>query len=99
MRADYGLRALVDLAMHYDESPVQTSEIASRQSIPEPYLDQLLTTLRKAGLIHSRRGPRGGHSLAREPGQILLSEVINTLEGPCAPMNCIDNPETCPRSP
>ncbi|MBI2908567.1 MAG: Rrf2 family transcriptional regulator [Chloroflexi bacterium] len=98
MRADYGLRALVDLAMHYGQHPVQTSEIASRQAIPEPYLDQLLTALRKAGLIQSRRGPHGGHSLVREPDRILLGEVVTALEGPCSPLDCLDKPDACLRS-
>ncbi len=98
MRADYGLRALVDLAIHYGQPPVQTSEIAFRQAIPEPYLDQLLTALRRAGLIHSRRGPHGGHSLAQAPDQILLGRVIGFLEGPCSPVDCLEKPDACLRS-
>ena len=64
MKVDYGVRALVELAMHYGEGPVQTAEIAYKQGIPEAYLDQLMTTLNKFGFVVSRRGPQGGHRLA-----------------------------------
>ena len=56
MKGDYGIRALIDLGLHYGEGPVQSAEIAQRQFIPEPYLDQLLTTLRKAGFPEMQRG-------------------------------------------
>ena len=67
MRSDYGVRAVIDLARRFGDGPVQSAEIAARESIPEAYLEQLLTSLRKAGLVRSSRGPRGGHELAREP--------------------------------
>ncbi len=89
-KGDYGIRALVELAQHCGEGPVQSAEIARRQCIPEPYLDQLLTTLRRAGFIRSVRGPQGGHALLREPGEIRLSEVIEALEGSLAPIACLD---------
>src|SRR6476620_9715851 len=82
MRSDYGARAIVDLARHYNQGPVQSAEIAGRQAIPEAYLEQLLTTLRKSGLIRSTRGPHGGHELARPPAEIRCADVINALEGP-----------------
>ena len=59
MKGDYGVRALVELAHRYGEGQVQSAAIANAQSIPEPYLDQLLTTLRRAGFIRSVRGPQG----------------------------------------
>ncbi|MBI5284143.1 MAG: Rrf2 family transcriptional regulator [Chloroflexi bacterium] len=86
-KGDYGVRALIELAHHYGEGPIQSAEIAARQRIPEPYLDQLLTTLRKAGFIRSVRGPQGGHALIRRPEEILLSEVIRTLEGSLSPVS------------
>ena len=95
MKADYGVRALIDLAQRHGEGSVQTSEIAQRQGVPEPYLDQLLTALRKAGFIRSRRGPQGGHTLAREPTRISLGEVINTLEGHAQPIDCLDGSMEC----
>jgi len=75
MKVDYGVRALVELALHYGEGPVQTAEIAYRQGIPEAYLDQLMTTLNKFGFVLSRRGPQGGHRLASDPVDIDLGMV------------------------
>jgi Rrf2 family protein len=98
MKGDYGVRALVELAMHYGEAPLQSSAIAARQSIPEPYLDQLLTSLRRAGIIRSIRGPQGGHSLVRDPAGLKLSEVIMALEGSLAPIACLDDPTGCPKA-
>ena len=97
-KGDYGVRALVELAHHYGEGPVQSATIASRQEVPEPYLDQLLTTLRRAGFIRSVRGPQGGHALIREPGDVKLSEVMVALEGSLAPIACVDDPESCTKS-
>ena len=93
-KGDYGIRALVELAQHCGEGPVQSAEIARRQCIPEPYLDQLLTTLRRAGFIRSVRGPQGGHALVREPAQIRLADVIEALEGSLSPIACLDD-ATC----
>ncbi len=90
-KGDYGIRALVELAHRYGEGPVQSAEIARRQCIPEPYLDQLLTTLRRAGLIRSLRGPQGGHALLRPAEEIRLSEVIEALEGSISPIACLDD--------
>ena len=96
MKVDYGVRALVDLALRFDQGrPVRTADIAGRQNIPEPYLDQVLTTLNKFGFIRSRRGPQGGHVLARPAGEIKLSEVVTTLEGRTAPLDCIDDINEC----
>ncbi len=94
-KGDYGVRALVELAHHFGEGPVQSAGIASRQEIPEPYLDQLLTTLRRAGFIRSVRGPQGGHALIREPHDVKLSEVLVSLEGSLAPIACVDDPDAC----
>lgn len=86
-KGDYGVRALIELSHHYGEGPLQSAEIASRQRIPEPYLDQLLTTLRKAGFIRSVRGPSGGHALIIPPDQVRLSSVIQALEGSLSPVS------------
>ncbi len=86
-KGDYGVRALIELAHHYGEGPIQSAEIAARQRIPEPYLDQLLTTLRKAGFIRSVRGPQGGHALLLRPEEVRLSDVIRALEGSLSPVS------------
>lgn len=84
-KGDYGLRALFDLAQRYGEGPIQSDDIATRQGIPVNYLNQLLITMRRAGLIESLRGPQGGHMLARPPETITLRDVLTTLEGPLLP--------------
>jgi Rrf2 family protein len=80
-KGEYGIRALFDLAQHYGQGLVQSDEIAQRQGIPVNYLNQMLITLRKAGLIESQRGPQGGHTLARAPEQVTLLEALVALEG------------------
>ncbi len=95
-KGDYGIRALIELAHHYGEvKPTQSGEIAARQSIPESYLEQLLTTLRRAGFIRSVRGPQGGHALIRDPESIPVSEVIVALEGSILPSDCLDESSAC----
>ncbi|HIM36546.1 MAG TPA: Rrf2 family transcriptional regulator [Dehalococcoidia bacterium] len=95
MRVDYGVRALVELAQHYDEHSVQTADIASSQGIPEAYLDQLMSTLHKYGFVVSRRGPQGGHRLAMDPKDINLHMVMSTLDGNLSPIDCLITPTDC----
>jgi Rrf2 family iron-sulfur cluster assembly transcriptional regulator len=73
---------MLDLALHERGGPVQCRDIALRQEIPEPYLNQLLSALRRGQLIVSRRGPGGGHQLARPAGEIPLGEIVDALDGP-----------------
>ncbi len=89
-RAEYGIRALIDLAAHYGEGPVHSQEIASRQRLPEPYLHKLMAALRTAGLVVSKRGRLGGHELSRPPERISLREVFAVLEGSTAPWRCVE---------
>jgi Rrf2 family protein len=79
-RLEYGMRALLDLAQHHGPRPVQSRDIAARQQIPEPYLHQIFLALRRAGLVRSFRGPRGGYRLARPPARIPLAEAVGALE-------------------
>ena len=90
MRADYGARAILDLAQRYGNGLAQTADIAARQQIPESYLEQLLTSVRKAGLIRSVRGPAGGHELARAPADVTLGDVLDALEGVSSPTSRMD---------
>ncbi|MCP9942840.1 Rrf2 family transcriptional regulator [Cyanobium sp. ATX 6E8] len=81
-KTDYGLVALMELAAAYPSGTlVQSGEICRRHGIPERYLEQLLTDLRKVGLLTSIRGPRGGFQLARDPDCITVADVVNVLEG------------------
>ena len=81
MKTEYGVRALCELARSEGGGPVQSAEIARRQRVPGPFLDQVLMTLRRAGLVRSVRGPHGGHLLSRPAAEIRLDEVIGCLEG------------------
>ncbi|MGH3670469.1 MAG: RrF2 family transcriptional regulator, partial [Pseudonocardiaceae bacterium] len=83
-RADYALRALCVLATAPDQCSVKADEIASAQGIPRTFLDGILIELRRAGLIESRRGPEGGHRLARPAYAISLADVIRVTDGPLA---------------
>lgn len=87
------------MAAYYGQGLVESADIASRQFIPEQYLDQILVALRKEGLIKSVRGPKGGHMLARPPAQITMAQVMNALEGYVPPMECLPNPDFCKLSP
>jgi Rrf2 family protein len=95
MKVDYGVRALVELALHHGEGPLQTAQIAASQEIPETYLDQLMTALHKFGLVVSRRGPQGGHRLAMDPSDINLHMVMTTLDGNLSPLDCLIKPTDC----
>lgn len=97
-RARYGTRALLDLALHWGNEPVQLKDIAFRQDISLPYLEQLIAPLTRAGIVRSTRGARGGVQLARHPREIKLSETTQLLEGSITPAECTENPECCPRS-
>ena len=97
-RGQYATRALLDLALHQDEAPVLLKNISKRQQISQRYLEHLITPLIAAGIIVSTRGPKGGISLAKPPEEIRLDEVIQLLEGAIAPVECVNNPDTCVRS-
>ena len=95
VKVDYGVRALVDLAMHRQSAPVRASEIASRTMIPEPYLAQVLHALGRAGLVRSHRGRLGGHALAVEPHEITLGSVMECLGPSDNLVACLDDLRAC----
>lgn len=88
-KAEYGVRVMVELAQRADGEPVPLAEIATRGELPLAYLEHLVARLRKAGLVGSRRGSRGGYMLARSPRQITMAEIVEALEGSIAPIDCI----------
>ena len=94
----YGVRALLDLALHQDEGLVPLKDIARRQEFSLPYLEHLVAPLIAAGLVKSTRGARGGVLLLRPPSNVKLSEVIQILEGSIAPVDCVNNPALCHRA-
>ena len=93
---------MVQLGAHHGRGPASLAEIALAEDLPRAYLEQLVMSLRDAGLVRSTRGAHGGYELARDPSAIKMSEVLRALEGPIAPMVCAsDDPEigiTCDRS-
>lgn len=99
-KGEYGLRAMLDLALHYGEGPISLKSVAERQDISEHYLEQLVAGLRKAGLVKSVRGAQGGYTLAREPSAVTVGQIIRALEGPIAPRECVreEKPEPCHRA-
>ncbi|HJA67359.1 AsnC family transcriptional regulator [Lachnoclostridium sp. An169] len=84
----YGLRALIDLARYSAGGPVSITSISERQEISERYLEQLMSLLKKAGLVKSIRGAGGGYVLAKEPEQISVGDVLRALEGSLDPVDC-----------
>ena len=97
-RSRYGARILVDLARHKDQGPVQIGEISKRQDISVKYLEQLIRPLKKANLVTSVRGPKGGHLLAEKPENISLGQVVRLFEGQSDLVECVSFPEKCPMS-
>src|SRR4030042_1654370 len=94
-RGRYGLRALLDLAVHQGEGMVLLKDIARRQEVSLPYLEHLITPLIAGGLVKSTRGARGGVLLVKPPAQVKLTEVVQLLEGSIAPVNFVNDPRLC----
>lgn len=84
----YGLRALIDLARYSETEPVSIGSIAERQNLSERYLEQLMSRLKKAGLVRSIRGAGGGYVLAKDAGEISVGDVLRALEGNLNPVEC-----------
>jgi Rrf2 family protein len=88
-KAEYGVRVMVELARRGGEDPVPLAEIAEHEGLPLAYLEHLVARLRKAELVCSKRGARGGYLLARPATEISMAEVVEALEGSIAPIECI----------
>ncbi len=89
-RGEYGLKALIDLAGQADpQAATQIKAIAQRQQIPVKFLEQILLTLKNAGILRSRAGLGGGYYLAKDPAEITLGQVVRLLDGPLAPIPCV----------
>lgn len=87
-RGRYGLRMMIELAVNYEIQRLSIKTIAERQRISENYLEQIISLLKKDGLVNSTRGAKGGYSLAREPRQISIGEILRSVEGDLAPVDC-----------
>lgn len=97
-RGRYGTRMMLDLALHYDQGPVQIGDIARRQDISVKYLEQLIIPLKKANFVNSVRGPKGGHMLAKHPKEITVGQIVEVLEGGLDLTVCVGDANICERS-
>ncbi len=97
-KSTYGLRAMVNLALKYDEGAISISDIAKKEDISVSYLEQLLNRLRHKGMLESVRGPNGGYVLAKRPKKITVGDIVRVLEGDTAPVYCVTNQARLKRS-
>lgn len=97
-RGRYGVRAMLELALHPGEGPIALQELAQRQGISAKYLEQLLIPLKASGLVNSVRGAKGGYMLAVSPEKVSLYDIVRTLEGPLAVVECVQDPSICERA-
>jgi Rrf2 family cysteine metabolism transcriptional repressor len=99
-RVEYGVRAMVALAYFYRQGPLPLRRIAGKEGISFQFLEQIFPDLRRAGLVESVRGARGGYMLAKDPANIKVGDIVRAVEGPIVPVNCLsENPSVdCRRS-
>ncbi|WP_282134164.1 RrF2 family transcriptional regulator [Seonamhaeicola maritimus] len=88
-KTKYGLKALTYIARSEGDSPVQVGEIAKSENIPQKFLESILLTLRKAGILGSKKGKHGGYYLRSEPSEVKMTDVMRVLEGPIAMVPCV----------
>jgi Rrf2 family protein len=96
-KGQYGVRAMYEIARGYGRGPITIKEISERQDVSVAYLEQILNTLRKAGIITSVKGPGGGYVLGRNPDNVSIGAILRGLEGPVAITSCLDPKEGCMR--
>jgi len=99
-RSEYGLRALVDLIRHDGEGPIPLTVLAERNRLPARFLEQIMATLKHAGIVRTTLGPHGGYGIATDPKDVSLGRVIRLLDGALAPLGCVSlryyAPCSCP---
>ncbi len=94
----YALRLMVDISIHGNGKPVSVKDIAARQDISVKYLEQIISTLVRAGYLNSVRGPQGGYRLTRDPSEYTVGDILRQTEGSLVPVECLDpNAEACKR--
>lgn len=89
-KGEYALKAMIELAINFEKGEPVTliNEVARRKAIPQKYLEQILLSLKRAGLLEAKRGVGGGYSLSRQPEDISMGQIIRAVEGPLAPLSC-----------
>lgn len=88
-RSEYGLRALTDLVRHDDAAPVPLAVLAGRNNLPPKFLEQIMSTLKRAGIVRTTLGAHGGYSIADDPATVSVGRVIRLLDGALAPLTCV----------
>ena len=97
-RTRYGIRAILELAEYYGNGPLQLRVIAHDQGVSVKYLEQLMAMLKAAGIVRSIRGSKGGYILAKQPGQVKVSECFQCLEGSVITTECVEDESFCERT-
>ena len=97
-RTRYGIRAILELAEYYGNGPLQLRVIAHDQGVSVKYLEQLMAMLKAAGIVRSIRGSKGGYILAKQPGQVKVSECFQCLEGSVITTECVKDESFCERT-
>lgn len=95
---DYAIRAMLHLTRHRKSGPILLADLAQAVDAPANYLSNVFQTLTRFNLVQSHRGARRGYSLARDPKDISLLDIVEALEGPLVLMCCMDDPDSCPLS-
>jgi len=95
-RSRYAIRMLLDIGLHEEEGLIRLKDIAQRQKLPLSYLENLIAPLQARGILKTASGPRGGVCLSKYPEDISLNDVIEIMDGPIAPVDCLDNPGAYP---
>ncbi|MEA2653903.1 MAG: hypothetical protein QOI37_1130 [Chloroflexota bacterium] len=88
-RSEYGLRALVDLVRHEGDAPVALAVLARRNMLPPKFLEQIMATLKHAGVVRTTLGAHGGYAIAADPSEVTVGRVIRLLDGALAPLGCV----------
>jgi Rrf2 family protein len=97
-KSRYASRALIELGLQYGKGPVKLKDISATQEISLKYLEQVMFPLRIGGYVKTMKGSQGGYILARQPESITLLEIVECVEGPISPVDCVDHAELCERS-
>lgn len=94
----YALRLMIDIAMNSTDGTVKIKDISERQQLSDKYLEQIISTLNKAGLVKSIRGPQGGYKLTKKPEEYTVGSILRLTEGSLSPVSCLEvAPNDCPR--
>ncbi len=88
-RSEYGLRALTDLVRHSEDGPIALATLADRNRLPVKFLEQIMATLKHAGIVRTTLGAHGGYAIAADPSAVSLGRVIRLLDGALAPLSCV----------